>query len=83
MRNLVSRLFNYRLRALIKKEFNQIGRDRRLQISLILPPVLQLTLFGFALSANVTDVRLASSPATIPPSTSSATQSAVAMPMPA
>ena len=53
MRNLVSRLFNYRLRALIKKEFNQIGRDRRLQISLILPPVLQLTLFGFALSASI------------------------------
>jgi ABC-2 type transport system permease protein len=59
MRNLLSRLFNYRIRALVRKEFNQIGRDRRLQISLILPPVLQLTLFGFALSANVTDVRLA------------------------
>ena len=43
MRNLVSRLFNYRLRALIKKEFNQIGRDRRLQISLILPPCLLYT----------------------------------------
>ena len=59
MRNLLSRLFNYRIRALVRKEFNQIGRDRRLQISLILPPVLQLTLFGFALSANVTNVRLA------------------------
>ena len=59
MRNLVSRLFNYRIRALVRKEFNQILRDRRLQLSLILPPVLQLTLFGFALSANVTDVRLA------------------------
>ncbi len=59
MRNYFGRLFNYRIRALIKKEFNQILRDRRLQISLILPPVLQLTLFGFALSANVTNVRLA------------------------
>lgn len=57
--NLISSLFSYRLRALIKKEFNQIGRDRRLQISLILPPVLQLTLFGFALSASVSNVRLA------------------------
>jgi ABC-2 type transport system permease protein len=57
--NLVNRLFSYRMRALIRKEFNQIGSDRRLQISLILPPVLQLTLFGFALSANVSDVRLA------------------------
>jgi ABC-2 type transport system permease protein len=57
--SLLARLFSYRLRALVKKEFNQIGRDRRLQISLILPPVLQLTLFGFALSASVSDVRLA------------------------
>jgi ABC-2 type transport system permease protein len=59
LRDLLNRLVNYRLRALIKKEFDQIGRDRRLQISLILPPVLQLTLFGFALSASVSDVRLA------------------------
>jgi ABC-2 type transport system permease protein len=51
-------LFNYRLRALILKEFNQIRRDRRLAISLILPPVLQLTLFGFALSAAVSNMRL-------------------------
>jgi ABC-2 type transport system permease protein len=57
--NLLTRLFSYRIRALVKKEFNQIRRDRRLQISLILPPVLQLTLFGFALSAAVSDVRLA------------------------
>ena len=59
MKNLLQTLFSYRLRALIKKEFNQIRRDRRLQISLILPPVLQLTLFGFALSAAVSNVRLA------------------------
>ena len=44
--------------ALIRKEFNQIRRDRRLAISLILPPVVQLTLFGFALSATVSNVRL-------------------------
>ena len=59
MRDLLHRLFNYRLLALVRKEFNQIRRDRRLQLSLVLPPVLQLTLFGFALSANVSDVRLA------------------------
>ena len=59
MKALIDRLFSYRIRALIKKEFNQIRRDRRLQISLILPPVLQLTLFGFALSAAVSNVRLA------------------------
>src|SRR5580704_12593607 len=58
MKKLFEYLFNYRVRALIRKEFNQIRRDRRLAISLILPPVVQLTLFGFALSAAVTNVRL-------------------------
>jgi ABC-2 type transport system permease protein len=47
-----------RIRALIVKEFNQIRRDRRLVLSLIIPPVLQLTLFGFALSATVSNLRL-------------------------
>lgn len=58
MKRFISSLFSNRLRALVRKEFAQIRRDRRLVISLILPPVLQLTLFGFALSANVTDVKL-------------------------
>jgi ABC-2 type transport system permease protein len=58
MRKLLQYLFNYRLRALIRKEFNQIRHDRRLAFSLIVPPILQLTLFGFALSAAVSDVRL-------------------------
>jgi ABC-2 type transport system permease protein len=51
-------LFGQRIRALMGKEFNQIRRDRRLVISLILPPVVQLTLFGYALSASVSDLRL-------------------------
>jgi drug efflux transport system permease protein len=51
-------LFGPRIRALIRKEFGQIRRDRRLVISLIIPPVLQLTLFGFALSADVSNLRL-------------------------
>jgi ABC-2 type transport system permease protein len=53
-------LFAYfhRIRALLKKELNQIRRDRRLAMSLIVPPVLQLTLFGFALSATVENVPL-------------------------
>jgi ABC-2 type transport system permease protein len=51
-------LFGHRMRALVGKEFGQIRRDRRLVISLILPPVVQLTLFGFALSASVSNLRL-------------------------
>jgi len=58
MRRFLQRVFNYRVRALVQKEFRQIRRDRRLAISLILPPTLQLVLFGFALSATVSNIRL-------------------------
>jgi len=51
-------VFNYRVRALIRKEVGQIRRDRRLAFSLILPPTLQLLLLGFALSANVENIKL-------------------------
>ena len=47
----IERIVNHRLRALIRKEFGQIRRDRRLALSLVLPPTLQLLLLGFALSA--------------------------------
>lgn len=50
--------FNPRLRALISKEFSQIRRDRRLAVSLVIPPVLQLVLFGFALDATVAHLQL-------------------------
>jgi ABC-2 type transport system permease protein len=42
----------------MRKEFNHIRRDRRLAMSLVLPPTLQLLLFGFALSAKVSNLRL-------------------------
>jgi len=58
MKKLFALLFDPRMRALVLKEFRQIRHDRRLAISLILPPVLQLTLFGFALSATVSNLRL-------------------------
>jgi ABC-2 type transport system permease protein len=58
MKKFFQRILNHRIRALIQKEFRQIRRDRRLAISLILPPTLQLLLFGFALSATVSNVRL-------------------------
>jgi len=51
-------LFNYRLHALIKKEFAEIRHDRKMMISLVFPPVVQLMLLGFALSAAVSNVRL-------------------------
>jgi ABC-2 type transport system permease protein len=57
MRN-IRELLGHRMRALIVKEFRQILRDRRLAMSLILPPTLQLLLFGFALNATVSNLRL-------------------------
>src|SRR5215467_3486027 len=56
--NMLEGIFNHRVRALIRKEFAQIRRDRRLAMSLIVPPTLQLLLLGFALSATVTDLKL-------------------------
>jgi ABC-2 type transport system permease protein len=44
--------------ALVLKELRQIRRDRRLTISLIVPPMLQILLFGFALDPDVRDLRL-------------------------
>ncbi len=46
----INRISFRRLARSIVKEFNQIRRDRRLAISLIIPPTLQLLLFGFALN---------------------------------
>lgn len=46
------------LRALVRKEFAQIRRDKRLRMSLVLPPVLQLVLFGFALNSTVSHLQL-------------------------
>jgi ABC-2 type transport system permease protein len=44
--------------ALALKELRQIRRDRRLTISLIVPPTLQILLFGFALDSNVRNLQL-------------------------
>jgi ABC-2 type transport system permease protein len=59
MKKLLDRFINYRLRALIRKEFAQTLHDRKLMFSLAIMPLVQLTLIGFALSATVTDVPLA------------------------
>jgi ABC-2 type transport system permease protein len=58
MRAILQRLFGQRVQALVRKEFRQILRDRRLLFSLIMPPVLQMLLFGFALNPTVTNLNL-------------------------
>ena len=49
---------SHRLRALIQKELNQIKRDRRIMMSLILPPILQLMLFGSVMNPSVANIHL-------------------------
>jgi len=62
------RKFFRQLRALSKKELRQILRDKQLLFMLLMMPVLQLTLYAYALSPEVEHLRLgvidqASSPA--------------------
>ncbi len=51
-------LFSGRFWALLRKEFRQILRDRRLVASLVVAPTVQLLLFGAVLNATVSDVSL-------------------------
>lgn len=50
--------FSYRMLALLRKEFSQIRRDKRLAFSLIAPPILQLLLFSLVLNATVSNLKL-------------------------
>ncbi len=58
MRSIFPAFVSGRFRALITKEFNQIKRDRRLALSMIIPPTLQVLLFGFALNSTVEHLNL-------------------------
>jgi len=58
MRAWASRRFGGRFWALALKELRQIRGDRRLAMSLVVPPILQILLFGFALDSHVRDLRL-------------------------
>jgi ABC-2 type transport system permease protein len=58
VRAWAGRHFGGRFWALALKELRQIRRDRRLAMSLVVPPMLQILLFGFALDSHVRDLRL-------------------------
>jgi ABC-2 type transport system permease protein len=51
-------MFTGRMASLIQKELRQIRRDRRLALSMIVPPTLQILLFGFVLNSTVTNLKL-------------------------
>ncbi len=44
--------------ALFLKELRQIGRNRRLIVMLVIPPTINIVLFGFALNPTVSDLKL-------------------------
>src|ERR1043166_1394478 len=52
------RLFDLRIWSLFVKEFHQIRRNRRLVILLIIPPTLNIILFGLALNPTFENLRL-------------------------
>lgn len=55
---LPNRSFRLQIRALVRKELQQIMRDRQLIFLLFFMPLLQLCLYGFALSPEVEHLRL-------------------------
>ncbi|MBL8171949.1 MAG: ABC transporter permease [Acidobacteria bacterium] len=58
MKRLFDKIRGLRIVALFLKEMRQIKQDRKLIVTLILPPTVQLVLFGFALNPEVTNLRL-------------------------
>lgn len=55
---MLNGFFTPRLLALMRKEFNQIRRDTRIVVSLIVPPALLLLLFGLVLNSKIENLRL-------------------------
>jgi ABC-2 type transport system permease protein len=55
---LLDRFFNSRFWALVQKEIRQIMRNKQLIILLIVPPTLQLLLYGFALNPEIRHLSL-------------------------
>jgi ABC-2 type transport system permease protein len=58
MRKFIQGMANTRFVALIRKEFSQIRRDRRMTISLIVPPILMILFFGYVLNPIVKNLQL-------------------------
>ena len=56
--SVIKRLLNLRLWPLFVKEVHQIRRNRRLVILLVIPPTLNIILFGLALNPTFENLRL-------------------------
>jgi drug efflux transport system permease protein len=55
---VLKKIMNLRIWSLFMKELHQIRRNRRLVIMLIIPPTLNIVLFGIALNPNFENLRL-------------------------
>jgi ABC-2 type transport system permease protein len=58
MRRLVNKIFGSRLWSLFMKELRQIKRDHKLIAALIVPPTVQIIIFGLALNPQVSNLSL-------------------------
>jgi ABC-2 type transport system permease protein len=48
-----------RVREMVRKEFIQLMRDKKNRPLLILAPLIQLVLFGYVVTTDVRDIRVA------------------------
>lgn len=55
---MLNKFLNSRLWSLIVKELNQIKRSKQLIVSLLVPPTVQMIVFGFALDPLVSHLKL-------------------------
>src|SRR2546422_7444275 len=58
MVSVIKRVLNLRVWSLFVKEFHQIRRNRRLVVLLVIPPTLNIILFGLALNPTFENLRL-------------------------
>jgi ABC-2 type transport system permease protein len=56
--NIIKRLINNSFLALLIKEINQILQDKSLITFLIIPPIIYLLVYGFALNPDVQNIKL-------------------------
>ncbi len=54
--------FNPTLLGFIRKEFSQALRDKRMRMMLFVAPVIQMTLFGVAITSDVKNIRISYEP---------------------
>ncbi len=47
------------IKSMLKKEFKQLFRDAKMRIVLIVPPIMMLIVFAYAVNTDVNEVKIA------------------------